>query len=208
MYIISKVSGLFFLLFPVLLVADDFSNAINAMQNENYQYSSIVWNRLSKQGNILADYNMAINLKKMNARSEDQKEWLRTAARKRLVTAYGMLQPGSIKPAKYQASSNSIYVKPDDWVKIQKPGYYTLQLASSIHEKSIDKIYEQYQMKGQGSYFKNVKQGQARFTLVYGAYPTASDARIAIDDLPEGLRKWKPWVRNIKSIQKIMKPLE
>lgn len=202
------LSGLLFLMSPMVSLADEFSNAITAMQNENYQYSSNVWSRLSQQGDVLAEYNMAINLKRMNKKPEEQKSWLRTAARERLVTAYGRLQPGSVKPAKHHTSDTAFYAQPDDWVKIQNPGYYTLQLASSTHERSIEKIYEQHQLKGQGSYFKNIKQGTARYTLVYGAYPTATDARIAIDELPKELKKWKPWVRNVKSIQKIIQPLK
>lgn len=199
---------LLFTLHPALVFAGDFSNAIVAMQNENYQYSSAVWSRLSRQGDILADYNMAINLKRMSAKPEEQKNWLRVAARERLVTAYGRLQPGSIKPGKAPVSSIQLYIHPDDWVKIQNSNHYTLQLASSTHKQSIDKIYTQNKFEGQGGYFKTLKQGQARYTLVYGVYPTATDARIAIDKLPKELRKWKPWARSVKSIQKSMHSLQ
>jgi hypothetical protein len=204
----AVLASLFFTIPSAFVLASEFSNAIDAMQNENYQYSSAVWSRLSQQGDILADYNMALNLKRMSAKPEEQKSWLRIAARERLVTAYGRLHPGSIKPAKIRTSSVQLYINPDDWVKIQNPGHYTLQLASSTHLQSIDKIYTQKKLKGQGSYFKNLRQGQARYTLVYGAYATAADARSAINKLPKELRKWKPWVRSIKSIQKSMKSLE
>lgn len=205
---VTVIAGLMFTITTAFVQASEFSNAIVAMQNENYQYSSAVWSRLSQQGDILADYNMAINLKRMSAKPEEQKTWLRIAARERLVTAYGRLQPGSIKPAKMQKSTVQLYVNPDDWLKIQSPGHYTLQLASSTQQQSIEKIYTQKKFKGQGSYFKNVRQGQARYTLVFGAYTTAADARNAIKDLPKELRKWKPWVRSIKSIQNSMISME
>ncbi len=197
---------LVFLLLPLVAAADEFNSAIKAMHTSNYQYSANVWSKLSKQGNVVAEYNLAISLQKMQGDSREERAWLRSAARDRLITAYSRLQPASIRPARLASPAPSL--GPQEWLQVQDPNFYTLQLASSTLRSSIEKYYERHQLKGKAGFYRDRRQGEDRYTLVYGVYPTASAARKAINDLPEALRKWKPWVRNIKEVQRIMQPLD
>ena len=93
---------------------------------------------------------------------------------------------------------------PEDWVAAQNPNYYTLQLASSTNKALIDKYYSENDLAGKAGYYRSKREGEDWYSLIYGAYPTVQDAKDAIESLPADLKKWSPWVRNIKSIHRIM----
>ena len=59
-------------------------------------------------------------------------------------------------------------------------------------------------LQGKAGYYRNRRQGEYWYALVYGAYPSANDANAAVADLPVDLRKWSPWVRKMKVIQRLM----
>ncbi|MGD8784505.1 MAG: SPOR domain-containing protein, partial [Thioalkalispiraceae bacterium] len=59
-------------------------------------------------------------------------------------------------------------------------------------------------LQGKAGYYSSMRQGERWYALVYGSYSSVNEAKAAISDLPQDLRKWSPWVRNIRSIHKIM----
>ena len=89
------------------------------------------------------------------------------------------------------------------WLEEQEPNQYTIQLASSRKEKSIERIYDENHLKGKGGYYHYKRDGVDRYALIYGTYKTVAAANIAIKKLPEKLRSKTPWVRKIKSLQKL-----
>ncbi len=168
-------------------------------------YSADGWVSMAGKVDVVEEYNLALGLYKSQGRSSEEKALMRSAAREGLITAYQHLQPASIKPASYNAQP--LVLTPEDWVRLQPDRNYTLQVASSRNRASIEKWYEQNHMEGQGGYYRNRRQGSDWYTLIYGSYTTASEARNAIETLPESLRKWKPWVRNMKDVQKVLLPM-
>ena len=103
-----------------------------------------------------------------------------------------------------EAAPVNLVLGPQEWVAAQNPNYYTLQLASSTNQALIQKYYGENNLAGKAGYYHSKRSGEDWYALVYGAYPTVQDAKAAIGNLPEDLKKWSPWVRNIKSIHKIM----
>ena len=159
----------------------------------------------ARNGDPVAAYDLALALERQGGDPEQVKLWLREAARHGLVQAYNRLQAVAVKPA--PGARALVIITPDDWIRQQNPRHYTLQLASSTHRRVIEKYYRENRLEGRGGYYRNRREGQDWYALVYGAYPTVSEARAAIGNLPEELRKWKPWVRRIRDIQRIMQPL-
>jgi TPR repeat protein len=162
------------------------------------------------------------------------KYWLAMAARQGMAEAYVAINAKSLQPtgtaaARVTASSavpasatatraaattvatasvttttGDANMGPQEWVAAQDPDYYTLQLASSTNRALIDKYYSENDLAGKAGYYRSRRSGEDWYALVYGAYPTVQDAKDAIESLPVDLKKWSPWVRNIKSIHKIM----
>ena len=188
------------------VMADETARALEAMSKHNYQEAVQIWAGLVAEGNVVAEYNLALALQKSAADVSQVNGWLKAAARDGLVNAYSHFQPDAIKPG---ANTRAMIIQsPDDWIREQDPRYYTLQLASSKNPKLIQKYYRENKLEGEAGYYRNYRQGKNWYALVYGSYPSINEAKQAVDSLPVELRKWSPWVRKFQDIQRIMQPLD
>lgn len=180
--------------------------AFQAQAQGDYGNAAKLWLQLANQGDPLAQYNLALLYARgVGVTADDNlyKYWLSMAARRGLVEAYDGVNAQAMRPTN-KAAAVKLVLGPQDWVAAQNPKYYTLQLASSTNQALIQKYYSENNLAGKAGYYHSLRSGEDWYALVYGAYPTVQDAKAAIDTLPAELKKWSPWVRNIKSIHKIM----
>lgn len=158
------------------------------------------WAKLATKGNVVAMYNLANYYSQDD--TEKSAELLNDAAQSGLVQAYLDMNQNALSSA---AGKNlSFESGPAVWLKHQSAEKYTIQLASSRHKKSIEKIYSEHDLKGNGSYYHYQSSGRDRYAVVYGAYDTVAEAKFAFTKLPPDLRKRAPWVRRIGTLQKII----
>ena len=193
-------------LLPARLMAAEYERALLAMDVGDYKAATEVLLPLAQRGDPVAAHDLALALGKLNVAADNSAGWLRQASRSGLVTAYNRLQPGAVRPA--VGSHAILIVSPEDWIREQEPGHYTLQLASSKNRSRIEKYYHQNKLQGQAGYYRNRRKGVDWYALVYGSYASRQEAQIAAENLPVSLRQWKPWIRRMKDIQRIMQPLD
>ncbi|HFQ13459.1 MAG TPA: hypothetical protein ENK40_01550 [Gammaproteobacteria bacterium] len=194
------------LLLAPSLAAENLLDAADALRNGNYPRAWMIYSQQAESGDPAALYNLALMEERGLGRPANPFEarvLFGRASRLALVDAYNRIQP-AIKPAGDQRVL--LLETPEEWIKAQNPRYYTLQLASSTNRKLIEKYYTRNNLQGMAGYYVNRRQGEDWYALVYGAYPTVSEANAAIASLPEDLRKWSPWVRKLKDIQRLIKP--
>lgn len=189
--------------------ADLNKDAVDALINENYKTAVPLLERLARQGNPGAQYNLALLYKEgrgVVANVAKSNSYFSNAAHRGLVDGYRKLSVSSIKPDSIRNVVAVSNLDPQAWVKMQNPSFYTLQLASSTNAELIKKYFNENSLTGKAGYYKNKREGEYWYALVFGAYPSAAAATAAIATLPEDLRKWSPWVRKLKSIHRIMTP--
>lgn len=190
----------------------DLGEAVNALINQNYVTAIPLLKRLAEQGDPNAQYNLAIVYQKglgVKADVDKSNSYFSNSAHLGLVDSYRTLSVASIKPISVDsplvgalpAASN---LEPRAWVKSQNSNYYTLQLASSTNARLIQKYFIENGLAGKAGYYKNKREGEDWYALIYGSYPSVKLANKAISSLPKDLRKWSPWVRKLGSIQRIM----
>ncbi len=212
------------IIFGLFLSATAFANqykkAVDATNSGNYDLALSIWKKLAQQGDPVAQYNLAVFYKEGYGVSSDISEssrWYKAAAQHRLIQATARLDNTSIKPAdesdiEREEESNVSSAKsskdPVGWVLSQNPRHYTLQLASSKSEERIKQYYVENQMQGKGGYYTKEQDGETWYYLIYGAYKSSGNASEQIEQLPDEIRKWSPWVRRLGNIQKIIKRKE
>lgn len=191
--------------------ADLNKEAVNALINQNYLTAIPLLERLAEQGNPSAQYNLAIVYQQglgVKADASKSNSYFSNSAHQGLVDGYRTLSVASIKPNLSLAIQGvlpaSFNLEPQAWVRSQNASYYTLQLASSTNARLIQKYFVDNGLAGKAGYYKNRREGEDWYALVYGAYPSVSLANKAIKTLPKDLRKWSPWVRKLGSIHRIM----
>lgn len=203
--------------FPVSLKANDYQKAVAATSAGDYEQAISLWEKLAKQGNPVAQYNLAVFYREghgVDSDSSESNKWYKVAAKQRLVSATDSINSSSVQPAResdIQQEENSRVSRtlssmdPVGWVMGQNPRHYTLQLASSRSEKRVQKYYLENQMQGKGGYYKKIQDGETWYFLIYGSYDSTASASNEIEQLPEEIRKWSPWVRRLGNIQKVIK---
>lgn len=184
----------------------DNTRALDAFLNGDYATAATLWQPLANQGDPVAQYNLGLLYKRGDGINKDKNlshYWLAMAARRGVAGAYQRISSDAISATNKRVKI-IINLSAMDWIANQSPKYYTLQLASSTNENLISKYYRENELTGRAGYYKSLREGEHWYALVYGAYPTVNAAKQAIDNLPGNLKKWSPWVRNIKSIHKLM----
>ncbi|NKB37828.1 MAG: hypothetical protein GKR93_11765 [Gammaproteobacteria bacterium] len=91
-----------------------------------------------------------------------------------------------------------------EWVLSQAPDHYTLQIGSVTREEDIVNFLKENKITNEAAYVEVVIKEVTRYNALYGVYDNYSDATAAVESLPKGLRKVKPWVRSFKMIQKLL----
>lgn len=180
--------------------------ALEAHSKKDFQVAARLWQELANEGDVVAQYNLSLLYENGSGVNQDKnlaRYWLTMAARQGMVQAYHRLNARSVNPTSERVAVQLI-TTPQEWVAAQSPKYYTLQLASSTNQALIRKYYDENNLQGKAGYYSSMRTGERWYALVYGAYPSVNEAKAAIADLPQDLRKWSPWVRNIRSIHKIM----
>ena len=199
-------STLFILmLFSSQSMAVSISDAIQASENNDSAEAVKLWSKLANEGSAIAQYNLAKYYSTgsgVDKSTQVANKWLRNANQAGFVQAYTSLNKSAIAPAKGTKLQFNV-ITPATWLIKQEPNKYTIQLASSRNEKSIKRIFENNNLKGKGGYYHYVREGVDRYALIYGAFKTVASANNAMKKLPEKLRQKTPWVRKIKSLQKI-----
>lgn len=192
------------ILFSSQNMATSVSDAVIASKNNNVIEAAKLWSKLADSGNTIAQFNLATHYSEGKGVQKNKvlaEQWWKDATRSGLIEAYLSLNKQAVTPA--NGKTISFEIGPVFWLEKQNPRKYTIQLASSRYEKSIKKSYDENNLKGKGGYYHYVRDGVDRYALIYGAYKTVAAANTAIKNLPQNLRKKTPWVRKIKSLQKI-----
>lgn len=185
------------------VAADNVAEALSATQRGEYDRALSILKRGAEANDPVAQYDLALFYKNGTGVASNRQlaeYWFKRAAREGMVDAYVHLRQDAVQPG--QPPQVDLVFGPQEWIRVQKPGNYTLQLASSRNSRLIKRYYSEYQLQGRGGYFLNKNRNQ--YALVYGTYPSVADATRAIETLPEALRQWQPWVRQLSQIQSSM----
>lgn len=117
------------------------------------------------------------------------------------------VKPPPLKPLtpKKGAVKNTIYR--ESWLLDQDTSFYTLQVLGVRNEESLlDFIKVHNLLQNQNvAYYQTVYRGKQWYPLLYGVYPTKSEAADAVKALPDKVQKSMPWIRKISAIQKEVK---
>ena len=105
------------------------------------------------------------------------------------------------------AKSDKKTVEREKWLLSQDATSYTIQIMGVHNEQSLmDFIKKNHLLEqNQIAYYESTFQGMAWFQLLYGIYPTKQAAELAVDKLPEDIRRAGPWIRRMSAVQHAIK---
>jgi type II secretory pathway predicted ATPase ExeA len=114
------------------------------------------------------------------------------------------VKPPPLKPVtpRKTTAKNTIYR--ENWLLDQEASFYTLQVLGVRNEESLLNFVKVHKLllNQNVAYYKTVYKGKQWYPLLYGVYPTKSEAADAVRELPDKVQKSIPWIRKMSAIQK------
>ncbi len=95
-------------------------------------------------------------------------------------------------------------VKEADWLSVQNPNDYTLQILGTHELSNLQKFTKRYSDITEFAMFKTIYRNKDWYVLVYGIYSTRTEAQAALKEMPAELQNTKPWIRSIASVQELI----
>lgn len=114
------------------------------------------------------------------------------------------LKPPPDKPVAPEKASAPKSIYRESWLLDQDASFYTLQVLGVRNEASLLNFIKVHKLlqKQNVAYYKTVYKQKQWYPLLYGVYPTKSEAADAVKELPEKIQKSIPWIRRMAAIHK------
>lgn len=114
-------------------------------------------------------------------------------------------EPEAIQVVREQAEPASGHVlggqRPAEWVRSQPPKTYTAQVLGSNSEQAVQKFINSNKDARQELYYiKTRLKDKDWYVVLYGVYPSRSEANAALASAPKKIRDQKPWLRSFDGI--------
>ncbi|MDX1812314.1 MAG: SPOR domain-containing protein, partial [Gammaproteobacteria bacterium] len=108
--------------------------------------------------------------------------------------------PKEVKPA--HASKKLSPLQQDlQWINAQNAKNYTIQLIGTGKIEAAESFIKKHHIEKGGHYFHKKRKGKDWYSVIYGSYSSAREAKAGVEKLPSSLKKIKPWIRQFKNIQ-------
>lgn len=88
-----------------------------------------------------------------------------------------------------------------EWVGQQRPGHFTIQVVAVRAPGAVAQVVRSLPATSTLAHYRRLHDGKAWHVLLYGSYPTLSQAREAMAGLPQEIQSSGPWIRSFKSVQ-------
>ena len=92
-----------------------------------------------------------------------------------------------------------------NWVLVQNPAQYTVQMSASTDRASVEEFLERAGLPAPNSIFSFDRGGRTWYALVHGLYPDIDEARDAIERMPSVALVDQPWIRAVGRIQETLR---
>lgn len=105
------------------------------------------------------------------------------------------------RPVRRHAPIQGPEIRQEAWLLEQQPGDYALQLTAGRSEENIQAFIKRHDLSDEAAYFRALRNGDEWYCLLYGTYSDYDQAKQALQALPSRLRRNRPWVRTLSSVQ-------
>lgn len=208
--------------------AGEFEQGMQFFDQEKYAQAKKLWQPLADDGDIRAQYNLALilfnyqnrNQKRNNKMSQGQlqkaNQYIAMSRANGLVDSYFIKIPIDASPAVVNSSVkpvkvNSDKINPLDWLNQQQKDNFTIQLATGKSYGALEltqkKLYDsQLLEQPENIYIQEIERIEkekkiSNYILIYGTFNSYQFAKNEVDKLPESIRKSSPWIRKIGQLQ-------
>lgn len=190
---------------------------------QNDQLAVYWWEKAADQGFARAQYNLGMQYyfgRGVDKDLDTALVWYRKAAAQGYPPAIEVLENLStadkvIPIAAPTGSGPAPAASPDEpapgpssgdaWVLRQPAKHYTLQLMSTRDRNGAREFIQEHGLGEHAAMFSWLRDGRRLYTVIFGSYANATQAREVLESLSEPLRANQPWARRFSGVQKLIR---
>lgn len=174
-------------------------------QGQELEAVFTIINRLSANINdkMISSTQVASTFRKSTAEANEPVPYQESTIQTKLQMAEAPL-PKSKSSSDIENTDENRTIQNENWLLSQEPTCFTIQIMGVHNEKFLLNFIKTNKLLKQNeiAYYQSTFNSKPWYHLLYGIYPTRKGAQLAINKLPENIRKAKPWIRNISKVQK------
>lgn len=121
-------------------------------------------------------------------------------SREPVAPARPTLAPAPRRPLVEKRTAAAHELQGGDWIRSRPDDHFTIQLAAFAERESLSSYIRRHGLTGSLAVYRTERNGRPLLVLVQGDYPNRSAAERAVAELPQALRRAKPWVRPFGSL--------
>lgn len=87
------------------------------------------------------------------------------------------------------------------WVQQQPASHYTLQISLVSSTELLKNFLADNDLTEITKVYPEQRNGQRRYVVIYGSYPSIEAARAAVNALPAGVQAMQPWAKSFATVQ-------
>lgn len=87
-----------------------------------------------------------------------------------------------------------------EWLRRQGDNQFTIQLVAGSSRKGLERFAQRQQLPGPVGVVETRLDGGAWYVVLYGMFSDLSQARDALQALPQELRRDRPWIRPLRDV--------
>jgi len=115
------------------------------------------------------------------------------------------LNPGDVEISEADTiAAVTATIVDEQWIYAQDSASYTVQFGSSAEEALLEEYAAEFPAEMQFAIYrvKGATGGENAFGIVSGLYASVADARKALEQLDEELRRYEPWIRQFGDVSR------
>lgn len=90
------------------------------------------------------------------------------------------------------------------WVSSRNPAHFTLQLVGAYNRDTLQRYIQNHGLDGRARIATTNRDGKAWHVVLFGEYADKEAANAGLQNLPQGLRDNRPWLRQFSAVQSIL----
>jgi len=178
------------------------------LSDANPQVSANWYRKASEQGNGYAMHNLALFYLYGRGVKQDYTKalnWAEKSIAAGVSESKGLHQQvlqlmGNNRPEPHQYA----VVRDAQWLEAKPGEDYLIQIAREESEKAAYAYLKKHKVTGPIGIYREALADKTTYIVTYGDYRDLKSAKDAITTLPEGVLKYKPWVRSYKSLKQAL----
>lgn len=175
------------------------------LSDSNPEASYAWYRKASAQGNGYAMHNLALFYLHGRGVEQDYSKalnWAEKSVATGVAESKGLQQQilqlmGKKRPEPHQYA----VVREAQWLAAKPDEGYLIQISRQDSEKAAYAYLKKHKVTGPIGIYREALADKTTYIVTYGDYRDLASAKDAIKTLPQGVRKYKPWVRSYKSLK-------